>query len=559
MFLDNNTSNAELLKASALHTAILTSANFAIIATDEDGVIQLFNVGAQRMLGYEAAEVINRVRPSAMHDPAEVAQRAMGLSAEFNVHIAPGFEALAYKASRGIEDVYETTYICKDGSRLPIMVSITALRDTLDNIIGYLIIATDNSQRKRAEVELKLAMEAVEAASNSKSEFMSRMSHELRTPLNAILGFAQLIESGNPSPTAMQKRSVDQILKGGWYLLELINEILDLALVESGRLALSIEPVSVANVMLECSVMVEPLAKSHDVRICITELDKPVFVSVDRIRIKQVMINLLINAIKYNRPGGSVTVDFSACNPRRLCIDVRDTGVGLTRAQLLQLFQAFNRLGREGSGEEGTGIGLVVTKRLVELMGGKISVKSTVGVGSVFRIELPLTEAPELDHTDVEAAPAEALPAKQDVALYSVLYVEDNPANLELVQQIIARRPDVHIFSATEAGIGIALARSHRPDVILMDINLPGISGLDAMQILRADPRTAHIPILALSANAVQRDIKKAIAAGFVDYITKPLKVSAFLQALDTALLLSQKNRSPITTTTITTPTKETA
>jgi CheY-like chemotaxis protein len=190
-------------------------------------------------------------------------------------------------------------------------------------------------------------------------------------------------------------------------------------------------------------------------------------------------------------------------------------------------------------------------------MGGRIGVESTVGIGSVFWVELPLTEAPELDDADVISRPAALLEANPNVVPYSVLYVEDNPANLDLVQQIIARRADVHFFSAAEAGIGIAFARSHRPDVILMDINLPGISGMDAMQILRADPRTAHIPIVALSANAVPRDIQNAIAAGFVDYITKPIKVNSFMQALDAALLLSQKNRSPLTNITITTPAKE--
>jgi CheY-like chemotaxis protein len=270
------------------------------------------------------------------------------------------------------------------------------------------------------------------------------------------------------------------------------------------------------------------------------------------------MINLLINAIKYNRPGGSVSVDFTSCNANSLCIHVRDTGIGLTPMQLPQLFQAFNRLGREAGTEEGTGIGLVVTKRLVDLMGGKIGVESTVGVGSVFWVELPLTEAPEIDNTDAEPAPTLALPANPELDSYSVLYVEDNPANLELVQQIIARRANVHFFSAAEAGSGIAFARSHKPDVILMDVNLPGISGLDAMQILRADPRTAHIPIVALSANAVPSDIEHAIAAGFVDYITKPINVNTFLRALDAALLLSQKDRAPPVTKIKTTTKKET-
>ena len=223
-----------LLKAGALQTAILTSPNFSIIATDEKGIIQLFNVGAERMLGYRADEVINRVRPSDMHDPMEVRARAMALSLELDTPIAPGFEALAFKASRGIEDIYELTYICKDGSSFPALISITALRDDYNDLIGYLLIGTDNSVRKRVELQLNEAMAAAEKANRAKTDFISSMSHELRTPLNAILGFAQLVESGTPEPTPTQKRSIDQILKAGWYLLELINEILDLALIESG-------------------------------------------------------------------------------------------------------------------------------------------------------------------------------------------------------------------------------------------------------------------------------------------------------------------------------------
>ena len=224
-----------LLKTGALQNAILTSANFSIIATDEKGIIQLFNVGAERMLGYLAAEVVNQINPSDIHDPEEVMARARALSLELDTTIAPGFEALAFKASRGIEDIYELTYICKNGSRFPAIVSITALRDDYGDIIGYLLIGTDNSVRKQVELELHEAMAVADKANLAKSDFLSSMSHELRTPLNAILGFAQLMESGSPPPTPTQKRSIDQILKAGWYLLELINEILDLALIESGQ------------------------------------------------------------------------------------------------------------------------------------------------------------------------------------------------------------------------------------------------------------------------------------------------------------------------------------
>src|SRR5476649_465269 len=361
-----------LLKAGALQNAILTSANFSIIATDEKGIIQLFNVGAERVLGYTAAEVVNKINPSDIHDPQEVKARAEALSRELSTTIAPGFEALAFKASRGIEDIYELTYICKDGSRFPAIISITALRDDFGAIIGYLLIGTDNSVRKRVELELNEAVAAAEKANRAKTDFLSSMSHELRTPLNAVLGFAQLMEIGIPAPTPSQKRNLDQILKAGWYLLELINEILDLALIESGKVILSREPVSLIEVMLECRAMIEPQAQKRGIGMTFPRFEAPCFVKADRTRVKQVLINLLFNAIKYNRPAGTVAVEYSFPRPKTVRISVRDSGAGLTTDQLAQLFEPFNRLGKEASVEEGTGIGLVVTKRLVELMGGVI-------------------------------------------------------------------------------------------------------------------------------------------------------------------------------------------
>jgi signal transduction histidine kinase/ActR/RegA family two-component response regulator len=529
-----------LLKAGALQNAILTSANFSIIATDERGIIQLFNVGAERMLGYTAAEVVNRISPSDIHDPQEVMARARALSLELATPIAPGFAALAFKASREIEDVYELTYIRKDGSRFPALVSITALRDDYRDIIGYLLIGTDNSVRKRVESELNDAMAAAERANRAKTDFLSGMSHELRTPLNAILGFAQLMESGSPSPTPAQKRDLDQILKAGWYLLELINEILDLALIESGKVTLSREPVSLAEVMLECRAMIEPQAQKRGIGMTFPRFETPYFVKADRTRVKQVLINLLFNAIKYNKPGGAVAVEYTLRLPDSIRICVRDTGAGLSPEQLAQLFQPFNRLGKEAGAEEGTGIGLVVTKRLVELMGGAIGVDSAVGVGSVFWIELRLTTAPQLAVRDSEPAALARLQSPEGTPLRTLLYVEDNPANLELVEQLVARRTDLRMLSAADGNLGIEFARACQPDVILMDINLPGISGIEAMKILRADPATAHIPIIALSANAVPRDIEKGLEAGFFNYLTKPIKVNQFMDALDVAMKFSQ-------------------
>jgi PAS domain S-box-containing protein len=653
------------LKTGALQTAILNSANFSSIATDEKGVIQLFNVGAERMLGYAAAEVVNRITPADISDPQEVIARAQALSAELGTPITPGFEALVFKASRGIEDIYELTYIRKDGSRFPAIVSVTALRDAQDTIIGYLLIGTDNSARKlieeqlrwteesfrlmvesvtdyaivmldpdgcvvswnagaqriigysaeeivdehlsrfylgddvargkpqrdldvaaaagrcqdegwrmrkdgstfwanvvttairdqagnlrgfakltrdltarrQVEADLRNAKAAAEKANLAKSDFLSGMSHELRTPLNAILGFGQLMEADSPPPSPAQQASIEQILQAGWYLLDLINEILDLAMIESGKLSLSPEPMALRDVMLECKAMIEPQAQKRGIRMTFPEFDAPYFIDADRTRVKQILINLFSNAIKYNKEGGTVVVGCTATTRDRVRVTVADSGAGLPPDKLAQLFQPFNRLGQQAN-IEGTGIGLVMTKRLVELMGGAIGVESTVGTGSVFWVELVATAAPGLAGDATARTRLDPIPPGDDL-LRTLLYVEDNPANLQLVEQLIARRPAMRLLAAADGDTGVELARTRRPDVILMDINLPGISGIEALAILRGDPTTAHIPVVALSANAIPRDIEKGLEAGFCRYLTKPIKVHEFMDALDEALALA--------------------
>jgi len=811
-----------LLITGALQDAILNSANFSSIATDEKGVIQIFNVGAERMLGYTAADVLNKITPADISDPQEVIARAKALSVELGTQIEPGFEALVFKASRGIEDIYELTYIRKDGSRFPAVVSVTALRDDKGAIIGYLLIGTDNTARKQAEAERQHLLEVQEEtnkqlqqtnvtlqvseerlavtlnsigdaviatdasarvtllnplaeqltgwtqaqasgrpvdeifhiinketrlpatipvletlahgtiqglanhtvliardgsecdiadscapirdrdaqvigavlvfrdvtgeyavqqalrdqqfytrsliesnidalmttdpsgiitdvnqqmvaltgctrdeligapfknyftdperaeaaikrvlseknvtdyeltahardgketvvsynaatfynadgklqgvfaaarditerkrldqvlqdknaelesarfvadkANLAKSDFLSSMSHELRTPLNAILGFAQLLEVGSPPPTAAQIVRLHQIIKAGWYLLELINEILDLAVIESGKLSLSREPVSLIDVMRESQAMIESQARQHGIHVTFLPFDHTWFAHADRTRVKQVLINLLSNAIKYNREHGTVEVACTASTPERIRISVKDSGAGLPPEKLVQLFQPFNRLGQETGAEEGTGIGLVVTKQLVELMGGTIGVESTVGVGSEFWVELIRDVTPQL--SDGHTMPAELVPKfRGGAAQRTLLYVEDNPANLMLVEQIIEGHPHVRMLGASDGNRGIALARAHRPDVILMDINLPGISGYQVLKILREDPATARIPVLAISANAMPRDIEKGMEAGFFRYLTKPIKVNEFMEALDSALELAE-------------------
>ncbi|WP_236635388.1 ATP-binding protein [Rhodoferax sp. TS-BS-61-7] len=549
-----------LNQAGALQSAIFNSANFSSIATDARGVIQIFNVGAERMLGYTAAEVINKITPAEISDPQEVVARAKGLSVELETDITPGFEALVFKASRGIEDIYELTYIRKDGSRFPAVVSVTALRDDGNSIIGYLLIGTDNTARMRIEaerarldqvlqdknIELEAARKTADKANLAKSDFLSSMSHELRSPLNAILGFAQLMESETPAPTPAQQANIDQILRAGWYLLELINEILDLALIESGKLSMSMEPISLPDVLRDCQTMIEPQAHKRGINMIFPQFHAPCFVEADRTRIKQVVVNLLTNAIKYNRLNGSVEVTSDVDTHGHMRISVRDTGEGLSTAKMAQLFQPFNRLGQEASVEEGTGIGLVVSKRLVELMGGAIGARSILGVGSVFWVELNTAEPPQLVF-DYEAAPDQPVARVHDGApVRTLLYVEDNQANMELVAQLIARRPDMRLLSARDGTRGVALARTHLPDVILMDINLPGISGTQALKILQEDPSTQHIPVLALSANAMPRDIEKGTEAGFFRYLTKPIKIAEFMEALDQTLeLAAQHNATP--------------
>ncbi len=532
-----------LRKAGALQSAIFNSANFSSIATDAKGVIQIFNVGAERMLGYDVADVVNTITPADISDPRELIARAEALSTELGTVITPGFEALVFKAARGIEDIYELTYIRKDGSRFPAVVSVTALRDGHNAIIGYLLIGTDNTARKHVDTERKRLDQVLleknvelERANLAKSDFLSSMSHELRSPLNAILGFAQLIAIDASTITSSQKASVDQILHAGWYLLKLINGILDLAQIESGKLSLSLEHVLLAEVMAECQAMIEPQCRTRGIRMSFCKFDVPCFVHADRTRLKQVVINLLSNALKYNRVGGSVTVECSAGTPGRVRISIGDTGAGLPSAKLAQLFEPFNRLGQETGAEEGTGIGLVVSKRLVELMGGGIGVESTVGVGSVFWIELNAAVARDVN-VEVSGFTAARQPrVVPDAGLRTLLYVEDNPANLSLVEQLVARCSDMRLLSARDGILGIQIARDSLPDVILMDINLPGLSGLDALKILHDDPVTAHIPVVALSANAMPHDIRKGLEAGFFRYLTKPINVNEFLDTLNVAL-----------------------
>jgi PAS domain S-box-containing protein len=411
------------------------------------------------------------------------------------------------------------------------------------------VVLSDVSERKLAEAErarfaqllqdknaeLDRARLLAETANRAKSEFVSRMSHELRTPLGAILGFAQLVDTGSPTPTPAQKRSIDQILKAGWYLLGLVNEILDLALIESGQLVLAMEPISLPDLLAECKDLVETQAAQKAISLSLDRVEIPSLVQADRNRLKEVIINLLSNAIKYNTDGGMVAVDCRLSLADAIRISVRDSGAGLSPEQMAKLFQPFNRLGQETGAEQGTGIGLVVCKRLVECMGGCIGVDSTVGKGTTFWIELKTSnEARSPASMRASVPPGEAAPGGEHSR--TLLCVEDNAANLLLIEEITARRPDIRLLSARNGRDGIAMARGARPDVILMDISLPDISGIQALQVLAEDPATAHIPVIALSAHAIPSDVRLGLEAGFFRYLTKPIRVHEFLATLDVAL-----------------------
>jgi len=394
------------------------------------------------------------------------------------------------------------------------------------------------SQLETANAELEKAKAIAESANQAKSAFLSSMSHDLRTPLNAILGFTQLLIA---QASILTEKSINEycsyILKAGEHLLALINEVLDLAKIESGAVSLSLESVALKGLFIECHELVQPLANKQGIQLTF-DYDDAMHVMADRIRLKQVLLNLVSNAIKYNREAGSVVVSCKTSADQNTVISVRDTGMGLAPVQLKQLFQPFNRLGQEASTIEGTGIGLVVTKRLIELMKGDIGVESVVGTGSTFWIALPSANVRLPDPEEYQVAVSEVRPATDvDGPVKTILYVEDNPVNLTLVEAIFSGRQDIRLLSAADANFGIALARAHQPTVILMDLNLPGLSGGEALSILRQDTLTAHIPVIALTANAMQKDIEKGLAQGFFRYLTKPIKIKEFLETLDLAIV----------------------
>ena len=516
---------AELARAEAeiRYRAIVDNSPVGVLI-HQDGEIVFSNRAAAATLGYAPEElpalsVKDIIAPDDLPRVEEgIRKRATGDRSTFR---------------------YELDALTKDGARLN-MEAVTSIIQ-IDGKPASLVITADLTDRKRAK-RLTSENSALATASRAKDEFMSSMSHELRTPLNSILGFAELLEIDTNHPLVESQRPfIHQIRKAGRHLLDLVDDILDLSRIEAGNMSLSLESVSMPEVAEEVLAVVTPLAVQGGISLH-SDLDSlgPHYAIADRTRLKQVLLNLFTNAIKYNRPDGSVTLRMRLDDEAHLRIEVSDTGAGIAREDWDRLFDPFDRLGREGSETTGTGIGLAITKRLVNAMGGNIELESTVGGGSTFSVTMPVSNDPQDAPKAVESAtePDETDSQKADPN-HTVLYVEDNPANITLIEAILTLRPNLKVLTAPQGEIGLDLARAHLPDLILLDLHLPDLSGDEVYSRLRADDRTRSIPVVALSADAMPNQIKKSLAMGFDAYITKPVEIDKFLATIDDLLARS--------------------
>lgn len=427
-----------------------------------------------------------------------------------------------------------------DGSYRWVSSTTVAEVDEHGTSAGVFVYMTDISDRRAAETKLRVAQQAAETANRSKSEFLSRMSHELRTPLNAVLGFGQLLEMQTLADE--QRDAVHQILKGGRHLLDLINEVLDIARIEAGRLPLSPEAVLVSEIVQESIDLVRPLASERSITVVADGAGMSGYAFADRQRVKQVLLNLLSNAVKYNRLQGRVVVSCREVGGTDLRIAVTDTGPGIRPDHLDRLFTPFDRLDAGRTDVEGTGIGLALSRSLAEAMGGSLSVESTVGQGSAFFIDLPAVEGPveRYERSLPKPCPAGALPAGEESGSgrHKVLYIEDNLSNIKLIERVLAKRGDVEVVSAMQGRLGVELARQHQPRMILLDLHLPDVPGERVLRQLREDPATESIPVVMVTADATVGQVQRLVSAGATAYLTKPLDLTLLLKVVDDVLAM---------------------
>lgn len=521
-------------------TSFINNTFDAVLCIDVFGTIQSVNTAAEKQFGYHSEELLGRNIKMLIPEPYH------------SQHDGYLRNYLKTGKSRIINMISEVNAQRKNGSTFPMELSVS--ESVVNGQKSYMGNIRDISGRKEAEKELKHAYAKLEdriyertqelrESKNlaeehnlAKSEFLARMSHELRTPMNAILGFTQLMQQNTkePLPPSHQNRAT-QILKAGNHLLELINEVLDLTSIESGKITVSLEPVCVADLIDEVITVVRPLSQNFNIAL-IDQIasNENIYVLADKTRFKQVLLNLISNAIKYNRSGGSVTLSSYFEDSSSLRIDVTDTGMGIPEDQLGQLFEPFNRLGAENGDIEGTGIGLTISKNLIAVMDGSIGVESTVGEGSTFYISLPVCQSqPNMIEPENTSAQHKDPEHEQETSSFTLLYIEDCQANFQLVEDILTDYPRVKLLAAQHATAGIKMALSQKPDLILMDINLPDIDGIEALRRLKSFEETYDIPVIAMSANAMKKDIDRAMAEGFKTYITKPIDIFQFRSIIE--------------------------
>lgn len=488
--------------------------DYGIFGLDETGNVVSWNVGAERIKGYKADEVIGTHFSRFYPEETRLTHPA---------------QELAQAVNHGrVED--EGWRIRKNGERFWANVVVTALKDEHGNSRGFSKITRDMTDRKKAEEALQAARLEAERASRAKSEFLSRMSHELRTPLNSILGFGQILEMDIEDPDT--QFSVKQILTAGRHLLSLIDEVLDIARIEAGRMELSLDTIDVGDVLAEAMALAHPLAEDRGIGLHFdgTQLGQT-FADADRRRLLQVLLNLLSNAIKFNRRGGAVRIVGRCEQLQMLTIDICDTGPGISSDGLERLFQPFERLGEDRNATDGTGLGLALSRHLMEAMGGSLHLAQTSPQGTVFSLRLPIGTGGEIAQEAQSEHTITLAPSGNKIA--SVLCIEDNRQNLELIENVMTRHFGCHVMTAILGELGLALAREHAPDLILLDLDLPDMSGLDVLQRLRGDPKTLAIPVIVISADATEASRQRAMAVEATTYLTKPLDLRLFMKTVE--------------------------